>query len=64
VSPGARLGGTVRVGEMAWIGLCASVKQGLAIGSGATIGAGAAVLNDVPAGETMAGVPAKPLRAS
>jgi UDP-3-O-[3-hydroxymyristoyl] glucosamine N-acyltransferase len=33
------------------------------VGTGARIAAGAAVLSDVPGGETWAGYPAKPIRA-
>jgi sugar O-acyltransferase (sialic acid O-acetyltransferase NeuD family) len=59
---GVSLGGDVMVGEAAYIGMNASVRQGVHIGSGATVGMGSVVLNDVPAGETWAGVPARPIR--
>ncbi|MEU0881548.1 NeuD/PglB/VioB family sugar acetyltransferase [Lentzea sp. NPDC005914] len=57
----AALAGTVRVGESAYIGQGALVREGLTIGAGALVGMGAVVLNDVPAGETWVGVPARPL---
>ena len=44
------------------IGSGALIFGGLTIGEGATIGAGAVVLKDVPAGATVAGVPARVLR--
>ena len=60
VSPGSNLGGGVEVGFQSWVGIGACVKQYLKIGSGATIGAGAAVVNDVPAHQTVVGIPARP----
>lgn len=59
VAPGATLSGAVQVGEGAHIGTGASVIQGIAIGAGSVVGAGAVVLRDVPAGVTVAGVPAR-----
>jgi len=49
------------VGDRVTIGAGAMVLGGIAIGDGATIGAGAVVLADVPAGATVAGVPARVL---
>jgi sugar O-acyltransferase (sialic acid O-acetyltransferase NeuD family) len=59
---GVSLGGDVEVGEAAYIGMNASVRERVRIGPGATVGMGAVVLQDVPAGETWAGVPARPIR--
>ncbi len=61
VSPGANLAGGVCVGEYSWIGIGASVKHGIRIGSRVVIGASAAVVDDVPDGVVVAGVPAKPI---
>jgi len=43
------------------LGAGCTVLPGIVIGEGALIGAGSVVTKDVPAGETWAGVPAKPL---
>lgn len=44
------------------VGSGALIFGGVTIGEGATIGAGAVVLKDVPAGATVAGVPARLLK--
>lgn len=61
IAPGAILAGGVRIGAGALVGAGAVIRPGVTVGSGAIIGAGAAVLADVPAGATVAGVPAQPL---
>lgn len=61
VSPGANLGGTVSVGQCAWIGIGSSVREGVTIGQDAVVGAGAAVVSDVDDALTVGGVPAKVL---
>jgi sugar O-acyltransferase (sialic acid O-acetyltransferase NeuD family) len=59
ISPGARLGGCVRVRAGAFIGMNASIIQGLEIGADAIVGAGAVVTRDVQPGTTVFGVPAR-----
>ena len=61
VSPGAVIGGEVRVGRRSHVGIGSVVRQGIAIGDDVTIGAGAVVVDDVPDGTTVVGVPARPL---
>lgn len=62
ISPGARLAGGVRVGDLSWIGIGASVRQLVRIGAHAMVGAGSAVVSDIPDDVTVAGVPAKRMR--
>ncbi|MGC7093841.1 NeuD/PglB/VioB family sugar acetyltransferase [Amycolatopsis lurida] len=57
----AVLAGGVHIGQCAYLGQGALVREFTKIGEGAVIGMGSVVLTDVPAGQTWAGVPAKPL---
>lgn len=59
VAPGAALGGRVRVGPGALIGLGSRVLPGVAIGARCVVGAGAVVVRDVPDGAAVRGVPAR-----
>ena len=61
VSPGARLAGNVRVGARSWIGIGAVVREGVTIGEDVLVAAGAAVVEDLPNGVRVGGVPARPL---
>ncbi len=53
--------GEIRIGERAMIGAGAVVLPGVEIGPDAQIAANSLVSEDVPAGETWAGVPAEPI---
>ena len=55
------LGGSVQVGEAAYLGMRSSVREGTTIGTEATLGMGGVLLEDLPAGATWAGCPARPL---
>lgn len=61
VTPGAHLSGNVDVGDGVWFGIGAVATQGVRIAADVTVGAGAVVIDDLPAGCTAVGVPAKPL---
>lgn len=62
IGAGAALAGAVRVGEAATVGMNASVRCGVHVGAESTLGMGSVLLEDLPIGETWAGVPATALR--
>ena len=62
LSPASVLCGGVRVGARAWIGAGAVVIPEVTIGADAVVGAGSIVIRDVPAGTTVAGNPARPIK--
>ena len=55
------LGGSVRIGEAAYIGMNASVREQRQVGAEATLGMGSVLLADQPAGTIWAGIPARNL---
>jgi acetyltransferase-like isoleucine patch superfamily enzyme len=59
IMPGATVAGEVRIGDFATVGSGAVVLPRVTIETGAIIGAGAVVTEDVPAGTTVVGVPAR-----
>lgn len=58
----AGVSGSSTVGDGVQFGGRVGLKDHVTVGAGARVAAGAAVLGDVPAGETFAGYPAKPIR--
>lgn len=58
LAAGVSLGGGVRVGAEAYLGMNSSVLPNVKVGAGSTLGMGAVLLTDLPPGETWAGVPA------
>lgn len=59
IAPGALMSGGSSVGERCLIGAGSILLPGVKVGDGAVVGAGAVVTHDVPAGQSVAGVPAR-----
>lgn len=69
LAPGVHVSGCVHFGQRAYVGTGAVIINGtqdnpIVIGDDVVIGAGACVTKSVPAGLTVVGVPAKPLKRS
>ena len=55
-------GRAIRIGRNVWIGRGVTILPGVTVGDDAIVGANAVVTHDVAGGETVGGVPARPLR--
>jgi sugar O-acyltransferase (sialic acid O-acetyltransferase NeuD family) len=64
LAPSVGIGGNSIVGEGSIIGIGSSIIQSKSIGDWSILGAGSVVVRDVPAGVTVAGVPARDLKNS
>ena len=64
ISPGARILGGCHLHDLVLVGANATVLPRVVVGEGARIGAGAVVIQDVPAGATVIGVPGRVVRQS
>jgi len=58
LAPGSQILGNVTIEERVYVGAGAIIRQRCRVGAGAVIGAGAVVVQDVPPGATVVGVPA------
>jgi UDP-3-O-[3-hydroxymyristoyl] glucosamine N-acyltransferase len=58
----AMVAGSVKIGKDAWIAPSASILNKKLVGDDALVGMGAVVLKDVPAGDIVAGSPARSIR--
>lgn len=63
LNPAVNISGGVTLGEEVMVGTGAQILQYVRVGNNATVGAGAVVTKDVGSGETVVGIPAKPLNA-
>ena len=59
ISPGARLAGTVKIGNRSWIGIGSTICENRTVGADVMVAAGAVVIKDIPDNETVMGVPAR-----
>jgi serine acetyltransferase len=55
------LSGNVSIGTSVLIGANATVLENISIGDGARVGAGAVVTKNVQEGQTVIGIPARPI---
>jgi UDP-perosamine 4-acetyltransferase len=61
VAPGVLMSGESSVGRCSTLGAGAILLPGVRVGDGCTVGAGAVVTADVADGETVVGIPARPI---
>jgi sugar O-acyltransferase (sialic acid O-acetyltransferase NeuD family) len=61
INPGANISGGVKIGDHVLVGTGAQILEDVVVGDHAVVGAGAVVRNPVADGETVVGVPARPL---
>lgn len=61
VMPGANIAGSVRLGNNVLVGSGATILNGVCVADNAVIGAGAVVTTHVAQGQTVVGIPAKPI---
>jgi sugar O-acyltransferase (sialic acid O-acetyltransferase NeuD family) len=61
ICAGVALGGQVRIGSAAYLGMNSSVRPHLRVGDNATLGMGSVLLQDLPDDRTWAGNPARDL---
>lgn len=64
LSPGVRLSGEVTIGTASWLGTGSAVRNRVKIGRDVVVGVGGVVVGDIPDGQTVVGVPARPLEKS
>jgi sugar O-acyltransferase (sialic acid O-acetyltransferase NeuD family) len=63
INPAVNLSGGVKIGHRVLCGVGCQILEHVRVGNDVTIGAGAVVVKDVPDGQTVVGVPARPTSA-
>ena len=62
LTAGTIIGGSTSVGDTSWTGLNSTLKNGIKVGKNVIVASGASVINDVPDGDIVAGVPARSIK--
>ncbi len=62
LTAGTIIGGSTSVGNTSWTGLNSTLKNGIKVGGNVIVASGASVINDVPDGDIVAGVPARSIK--
>ena len=60
--PNSGSAGGTTIGKRTWVGIGASILQMITLGDDVLVGAGSVVVNNIPAGSAVVGVPAKELK--
>ena len=58
------MAGGVTIGDYAWIGMGAIIKQEVLVGQNAVVGMGSVVIKEIPNNNTVVGVPARVIKVS
>lgn len=62
IMPGVNIAGNVRVERESFVGSGANIINNIVIGERCTVGSGAVVVDNVQSGQTVVGIPAKPIK--
>lgn len=62
VSPGVHIAGTVKIGEMSWLGIGSTVINNITIKNNCILGAGSVVINSLTESGTYVGVPIRKIK--
>jgi UDP-3-O-[3-hydroxymyristoyl] glucosamine N-acyltransferase len=62
LTAGTIIGGSTSLGDTSWTGLNSTLKNGIKVGKNVIVASGASVINNVPDGDIVAGVPARSIK--